>query len=32
MICVSVGYGVYVQLTLDEALEFIQKKTPLLEM
>eukprot|EP00041_Stephanoeca_diplocostata_P038606 m.1532818 g.1532818 ORF g.1532818 m.1532818 type:complete len:126 (+) comp25241_c0_seq28:450-827(+) len=32
MICLGVGYGIYVQLTLDEALEFIKKKTPLLEM
>eukprot|EP00037_Helgoeca_nana_P002809 m.36284 g.36284 ORF g.36284 m.36284 type:complete len:168 (+) comp12849_c0_seq2:83-586(+) len=31
MICVGIGYGFFVELTLDEATAFIEKRVPLLE-
>ncbi|XP_064633346.1 protein UXT homolog [Lineus longissimus] len=32
MICVCVGFGFYVEMTMDEALDFIDKKTSFLKM
>eukprot|EP00038_Savillea_parva_P021463 m.34882 g.34882 ORF g.34882 m.34882 type:complete len:169 (-) comp5200_c0_seq1:51-557(-) len=31
MICVSIGYGFFVEMTLDEATDFIDRRIPLLE-
>ena len=31
MICVSIGFGFFVEFTLDEAKEFIDKRVPVLE-
>jgi prefoldin subunit 5 len=31
MICVSIGFGFFVEFTLDEAKAFIEKRVPVLE-
>ena len=31
MICVAIGYGFFLEMTLDEALNFIEKKVKILQ-